>query len=74
MFYYSMFRMFTAVIMSCLFAYAIIYGFLSLVCELSEHDGLIMMHLQFSSVVLSILFGFVKSVNVSVLKNYLSHP
>ena len=64
--YYSMFRSLIAVILSCLFAYIIIYGFLSLACEFSDHSDLIKFHLQFSSIVLSILFGCVRPIDLSI--------
>lgn len=64
--YFSMFRMLIAVILSCLFAYTLIYGSLSLACEFSDHNDLIKFHLQFSSIVLSILFGCVRHIDLSI--------
>lgn len=46
-------------IVSALASYACIYALLSIVCYISDHDRLVMLHMYSSPVILSLAFGLV---------------
>jgi len=46
-------------ILSVLAAFAGIYALLSLVCHVSDHDGLIMLHMYFTPIILSAAFALI---------------
>jgi hypothetical protein len=47
------------IILSMLASFALIFALLTLVCYVSDHDGLVMLHMYSSPIILSLAFGVV---------------
>jgi hypothetical protein len=54
-----MLRLLPGIIASSLAAFAGIYGQLWFVCYISDHDGLVMLHMYYSPIILSVAFGII---------------
>ncbi|MGH6808860.1 MAG: NrsF family protein [Ensifer adhaerens] len=63
----SMIRLLLGVITSALAAFGVIYGLLWLACYIADHDWLVMLHMHFSAVILSLAFGIILSLNFDKL-------
>lgn len=59
-----MLRLLLCIISSALAVFTMIYGLLWLVCYISDHDSLVMLHMYSSSVVLSVVFGMILPLNM----------
>lgn len=62
-----MLRPLPGIIASTLAAFAGIYGLLWLVCYISDHDSLVMLHMYSSSTILSVAFGVILPLNIRKL-------
>lgn len=62
-----MLRLFPGIIASALAAFAGIYGLLSLVCYISDHDSLVMLHMYSSPIILAVPFGIILPLNIGKL-------
>lgn len=62
-----MLRLLPGIIASALAAFAGIYGLLWLVCYISDHDSLVMLHMYSSSTILSVAFGVIMPLNIRKL-------
>jgi hypothetical protein len=62
--FFSMLRLLLCIISSGLAVFTMIYELLWLVCYISDHDSLGMLHMYSSSVVLSVVFGIILSLNM----------
>jgi hypothetical protein len=62
-----MLRPLPGIIASALAAFAGIYGLFWWVCYISDHDGLVMLHMYSSPVILSVAFGIILPLNIRKL-------
>jgi hypothetical protein len=63
-----MLRLLPGTIASALAAFAGIYGLLWLVCYISDHDSLVMLHMYSSPTILSVAFGIILPLNIGKLR------
>jgi hypothetical protein len=63
-----MLRLLPGIIASALVAFAGIYGLLWLLCYISDHDRLMMLHMYSSPIVLSVAFGIILPLNIDKLR------
>lgn len=62
--FFLMLRLLLCIISSALAVFTMIYGLLWLVCYISDHDSLVMLHMYSSSIVLSVVFGIILPLNM----------